>query len=342
MYKKVPMLDRLLEPLLNKESIATNQIEVVTTNEGEDELKRTSTHSNLVGHYDMDALLGELTERGLPADDARFFSNGVMQGNTLVMLRVEDDRAAAIEDYLKHPESISSQDTSSAAMQSPHADKPASIVKAGASIAVVEEELHVQKQVVETGGVAVKRHVTSQRVEEDVSLREEHVSVQRTPVDRPASSDELLNAFSEGVVEVREHKEEVFVEKIPRVVEEVVITKDVEQTTAHINETLRRLDVDIEKIESRYDDSMRFDSMRDTYRAHFDQNYATSGADYSEYENAYRYGHMHALRDDWRDFSFTRASSTMTPDYEQRYGKGMWERTKDAIEHAWDSVRARF
>ncbi|HEX8746221.1 MAG TPA: YsnF/AvaK domain-containing protein [Pyrinomonadaceae bacterium] len=116
-----------------------------------------------------------------------------------------------------------------------------------AVIPVVEEELRVGKREVEKGGVRVTSKVTETPVEEEVRLREEHVNVERRPVDRPVSSAD--NAFREGTIEVTERAEEAVVAKNARVVEEVVVNKDVNKRTEQVRDVVHRTDVDVQKIE---------------------------------------------------------------------------------------------
>jgi stress response protein YsnF len=91
-----------------------------------------------------------------------------------------------------------------------------------ARIPVVEEELKVGKREVQRGGVRVFSRVKETPVHESVTLREEHVKVERHPVDQPATEADMA-AFKEGAVEMREMAEEPVVEKVARVVEEVVV-----------------------------------------------------------------------------------------------------------------------
>jgi uncharacterized protein (TIGR02271 family) len=120
--------------------------------------------------------------------------------------------------------------------------------QAEVAIPIVEEQLEVGKREVERGGVRVQSRVSETPVEENVELREEHVHVERRPVDYTFHGTEM-EAFKEAQVEIREAYEELVVNKKTRVVEEVVVGKDVEQHTETVRETLRRTDVDIEPIE---------------------------------------------------------------------------------------------
>jgi uncharacterized protein (TIGR02271 family) len=113
---------------------------------------------------------------------------------------------------------------------------------------VVEEELKVGKREVERGGVRVESRVEETPVTEEVQLREERVHVERRPVDRPVTDTD--KAFREGTLEVTERAEEAVVSKSARVVEEVVVGKEVEERTETVRDTLRRTDVDVQEVNS--------------------------------------------------------------------------------------------
>ena len=116
------------------------------------------------------------------------------------------------------------------------------------AIPVVAEELQVGKREVEGGGVRVQKRVSETPVEEDVTLREERVNVERRPTDYTFQGSES-EAFQESVVEIREAYEELILNKKARVVEEVRINKDVGEHTETVRETLRRTEVEVEPLE---------------------------------------------------------------------------------------------
>lgn len=116
------------------------------------------------------------------------------------------------------------------------------------AIPVVSEELEVGKREVERGGVRVQKRVSEIPVQEDVTLREEHVNVDRRPADYTFHGSDA-DAFQESVVEIREAYEELILNKKSRVIEEVVINKDVDERTETVRETLRKTEVDIEPLE---------------------------------------------------------------------------------------------
>jgi stress response protein YsnF len=130
-------------------------------------------------------------------------------------------------------------------------------------IPIVEEELRVGKREVERGGARVRSYVRETPVQEQVTLREEHVQVERRPVQGQASgtaaagvaggtasgtnaagnSDDLLQ---ERTIEMRETAEEAVVQKVANVREEVVVTKTAEEHVETVQDTVRRTEVDIE------------------------------------------------------------------------------------------------
>ncbi len=112
-------------------------------------------------------------------------------------------------------------------------------------IPVVEEQLNVGKREVDRGSVRVRSYVIETPVEEQVRLRDETVTVERRPVDRPAG-DLPPEAFQERTIEVSETDEEAVVQKTARIREEVVIRKEAEEHAQTVSDTVRRTEVEIE------------------------------------------------------------------------------------------------
>ena len=75
----------------------------------------------------------------------------------------------------------------------------------GEKIDVVEEELVVGKREVNRGGVRVRSYVREVPVHEQVRLREEHVEIERRPVDRPVTDADRL--FQERTIEAESRRE---------------------------------------------------------------------------------------------------------------------------------------
>lgn len=117
------------------------------------------------------------------------------------------------------------------------------------TIPVIEEELQVDKKEIEKGGIRLRTRVVENRVEEDITLREEKVQVERTPVDRPASADDI----KEEEFEVTERAEIPVIAKEARVVEEISLNKEVTEKQETIHDTVKETQVDVEKTDENDD-----------------------------------------------------------------------------------------
>jgi len=197
-----------------------------------------------------------------------------------------------------------------------------------AAIPVVQEELKVGKREVQRGGVRVFSRVIETPVNESVSLREEHVNVERRPVNQPISAADV-GAFKEQSIELRETAEEAVVQKSARVVEEVIVGKEVSNREQQIHDTVRRTDVQIENLAG--DDS--------AFRSDWQSNYASQGGSYDDYAPAYRYGTE--SRSKYQGRNWDDVESDLRSDWNTRYGSSgtsTWEKFKAAVRHGWDKV----
>jgi stress response protein YsnF len=102
---------------------------------------------------------------------------------------------------------------------------------------------------VNRGGARVRSYVKEVPVHEQVTLREEHVSVERRPVTDTLSAGKLdtTDAFQERNIEMTETAEEAVVAKEARVKEELVVRKTAEEHVENIDDTVRRTEVDIDE-----------------------------------------------------------------------------------------------
>jgi stress response protein YsnF len=117
-----------------------------------------------------------------------------------------------------------------------------------ATIPVVEENLKVGKREVERGGARIRSRIIDRPVEESVRLREEHVVVNRHPVDREITDADMKN-FRPGEMELTERAEVPVVGKEARVVEEVEIGKNVTEREETVRDTVRATEVDVDEID---------------------------------------------------------------------------------------------
>lgn len=115
------------------------------------------------------------------------------------------------------------------------------------AVPIVAEEVRVGTRQVDMGGVRVTTHVEEIPVEEQVTVRTEQVTVERRAVDRVVGNGDMPS-LHDGTIEVRSTAEEVVVDKQTRIVEEVVIRKDIEEHTETVTDTVRRTAVEVEEL----------------------------------------------------------------------------------------------
>jgi uncharacterized protein (TIGR02271 family) len=207
-------------------------------------------------------------------------------------------------------------------------------------IPVVQEELQVGKRMVERGGVRVFQRVVDTPVHEQVQLREEHVNVDRRPVDQPATEADLAG-LKDASFEMRETSEEAVVAKTARVIEEVVVNKEVRERTESIDDTVRRTDVEVENLGTDRGMSAAGGSVDDSdFRSHWQTAYGSSSSGrYEDYAPAYQFGNRMHSDARYSDYGWNDAEPDIRSNWEQQHGGSHpWERVKDAVRYGWDKV----
>lgn len=117
------------------------------------------------------------------------------------------------------------------------------------AIPIAEEQLVVGKRTVARGQIHVRTHTVETPVHEEVRLRDEHVDVERRPVNERVS--DTTGLFKDRTVEMTETDEEAVIGKEARVVEEVVVRKQEGERRERIDDTVRRTEVDVERLDDR-------------------------------------------------------------------------------------------
>jgi len=207
------------------------------------------------------------------------------------------------------------------------------------AIPIIEEQMQIGKREVQRGGVRVFQRMVETPVSETVNLREEHVSVERRPVDQPISTADLA-AFQEKSIELRESAEEVVVQKTARVVEEVIIGKEVTQRQQQVSDTVRRTEVEIEQLGAGSTAGSSMSTDDTYYRNHFDSNYASTGSRYEDYAPAYGYGSTMAGNDQYRGRAWDDVEPSLRSDWETRNpgSTSTWEKMKASVRHGWNKI----
>ena len=198
------------------------------------------------------SLFGSGPEHG---HDTSVYNRSVEGGSTVVTVNAPEQHLTQVMDILErhNPVDMDERTATYGASETPTTRTTATPLTTGVAarsadggtIQLSEETLAVGKRAINRGTTRVRRFVVETPVEEQVSLRDETVSIQRRAVTdgRPVTGA----AFTDKVIEMTETDEEAVVAKTARVKEEVVIQKDVAERTETVRDTVRREDVEITK-----------------------------------------------------------------------------------------------
>lgn len=310
-------------------------------------------------------VIGALKDAGVPDDDAQFYNESLRRGGVVVSVHAEagqEDQIGAIldrhnavevgeriEQYrsdgwnaaasddipTQSPAYMRSRENNSITTERPLDTSTERLADTGAvqqqqqNIPVVQETLDIGKRSVQSGGVRVFSRLVEEPVEQQVSLREEKVRVDRRPVNRPATEADFNPA--DQVIEVTEMGEEAVINKRAFVTEEVVVGKETTQLTETVRNTLRHTDVQVENTGAQnYDTDFRND---------FQTRYGNvQGATYDTYAPAYQYGSQMAGDTRYQGKSYNEVESTLKTDYLRNNPNSTWDNAKGAVRYGWEKV----
>ena len=115
------------------------------------------------------------------------------------------------------------------------------------TLRLAEERLAVGKRLVNRGSTRVRRYVVETPVEEQVSLHEERVTLERRPVTGDTMSPDA-GSFTDRTIEMTETREEAVVSKTAHVTEEIRLHKEATDRVETVRDTLRKEEVDVEQV----------------------------------------------------------------------------------------------
>lgn len=212
-------------------------------------------HEVAVGRRGFFATLFGLDDDDRHAAHANTWSEATRRGSAVVVIDAADEMEAERAASLLHELGAVDIDQRAAQWRAQgwSGDEAAGAGRAGdvgdrRVLDVVQEELDIGKRRLDRGGVRVVERVSQRPVREIVQLRDERAVVDRRAVDRPASAEDFA-ATGGNAIEVREMTEEPVVSKKARVVEEVRLGKEVRERQETVEETVRRKDVDVQRLD---------------------------------------------------------------------------------------------
>ncbi len=268
--------DRAADALRSDLNLSASTVNVVAGENTGAATGTTQTQS-----YEDRGFWSSLKNLFVPDEDRYAYAEGLSRGNFLVTASLDDAMASRAMDILEHHGAVDldaqehswrqsgwqgytgvaaggvagTMATSTAAkptMTTATSDTAMAGRATGAtgatgdqSIQLAEEQLRVGKRDVSHGRVRIRSYVVETPVSEQVTLRDEHVSVDRRAVDRPVTGTDA-DIFRERTIEATETDEEAVIAKDVRIREEVVLRKDVEQRTETVTDKVRRTEIEVE------------------------------------------------------------------------------------------------
>lgn len=196
--------------------------------------------STFTGHEAAkNSLSDELVSKGLHEDEADYYQQELDNDRTVV----------AVESYGHQQEARAILYRFGAYDNSSHQADGDRIIP------VLEEELRVQKQLVPTGEIVVRKEIITENKTITVPVTREELVIERRPgsaqptdqtLDESELTDEVLRVG--GTLRIILYEEQVRVEKQTVVKEEIVISKRQILETTHVEETVRREEAHLERV----------------------------------------------------------------------------------------------
>jgi hypothetical protein len=168
-------------------------------------------------------LVEALAALGFVGPAARHFFESLRRGQAVIAVETPEDRAPAAVERMRRLRARAVEDIEIGA--APPAVPP--------PVPTPPRAVHVRSDLVE------------EPVERPVSLREERVRAERRQVYRDPTPEELAG-FREGTLEFYETVEEPVVSKRSRVIEEIVVNRELRERTERVSGTVRKTHVSIE------------------------------------------------------------------------------------------------
>ena len=214
----------------------------------------TATAAPVQEHGFWSSLFG-----GEPDHNTEVYDRSVQSGSSVVTVRVPDEHVNKVMQILEaqNPIDIDERANSYGLTQTTTTRQPiataAPAMGTTASTAATndgmiqlsEEQLAVGKRVVNRGGTRIRRFVVETPVEQQVTLHDEKVTLERRPV---TDGRLVTDSFSEKAIELTASAEEAVVSKTARVVEEVGLRKEATDRVETVRDTVRKEEVEVEQI----------------------------------------------------------------------------------------------
>ncbi len=226
-----------------------------------DQSSSGSSEGHMQGTTHGQSFWASVKEAFMSDDDRYGYEEGIRRGGYLLCARVDESRADEAIRVLEETNSVDFDERqqqwrsegwagyTGASQTDISRTQERSATVEEQHIPIVEEQLRVGKREVARGGARVRSYIEETPVHEQVSLREEHVSIERRPVDERISSQDLNSGdlLREREIEMTETAEEAVVAKEARIREELVVRKTAEEHVEDVNDTVRHTEVEVDE-----------------------------------------------------------------------------------------------
>ena len=184
---------------------------------------------------------------GEPDHDTAMYDRSLAAGATAVTVRAPGTHVAEVLLVLErhHPVDIDERASTQGTAQGTRPAAAPVATGADTTMQLSEESLSVGKRVVNRGGTRIRRFVVETPVQQDVTLHDERVTLERRPV---TDGRAFAGGFSEKTIEMTATAEEAVVSKTARVYEEVGLRKEATERVETVRDTVRKEEAAVEQI----------------------------------------------------------------------------------------------
>lgn len=216
----------------------------------------------------QEGIWASIKDMFMPDEDRHAYSEGIRRGHVMLVAEVDEQDADEACRVLEQSDGVDfdqrqaewrgqgwtgyQADRPTGAFGQLGSDQDAKADRSDRTVAeehipIVEEELKIGKREVNRGGARVRSYVRETPVHEQVTLRDEHVSVERRPMNETMSAGDLNDAFRDREIDMKETSEEAVIGKEARAREELVVRKTAGEHTESIDDSVRRTEVDVDE-----------------------------------------------------------------------------------------------
>lgn len=294
-------------------------------------------------------IIGALTDAGIPENQAGYYAEGIRRGGTLVTVRTNDDHVNhAVQIFDRYsPVDVNQRASEWRSSGWTGFDANSSVASgtyAGASSRYEDFENDFRndwKARYGSSGYGFERYQPAYRY--GYESRSRYHGRNWSDAERDVRSDWERQHPNERWEDFKDSIRTGW-EKFKGEVRETGrdLDRSMDRMGDRMSDTTRDMRHDTERAYDRTTGHMsrNFDMYDNDFRSNWEQSYRTRGIAYSRYQPAYHYGYDLAHNDRYRGRSWHEIENEARRDWEMQHPSDKWEDFKEAVQHAWQRVRA--